>query len=278
MKLSAPSIHTWKIPLCLLVLCALSLQLFAQVSGADEQKTAKLKLAAPENSIRDKSRLSKARVAIVIDDVGYKMKAFYRLLDVDAPLTFAVLPEAPHSKAAARVVLFRGRELILHLPMEPTGYPDQDPGPRAITTWLSDKAIRKFTNEHIDRFPGIVGVNNHMGSRFTQDARRMEIVLLELKKRGLFFLDSRTSPNSVGYQIAGRLEIPAAQRTYFFDDTQDEQHSRRKLRMLARHARAHGEAIGIGHPHPTTVAAIEKELPMFERYGVEIVPLSQLVH
>ena len=141
---------------------------------------------------------SRARVAIVVDDLGFRLKPLYRLLDIPEPITFSVLPNAPQSRKVARIVLFRERELILHLPMEPLKYPSKDPGPGALMVSMNDGMLRDRTYKFVDRYAGIVGVNNHMGSRMTRDERRMEVILAALKDKG------RSEERRVGKECRSR--------------------------------------------------------------------------
>jgi polysaccharide deacetylase 2 family uncharacterized protein YibQ len=172
----------------------------------------------------------------------------------------------------------RRREIFLHLPMEPQGYPDVDPGPRVVLVGMSGDRVAELLDEALHALPNISGVNNHMGSAATADAPTMRTLMAELKARDLIFLDSLTSANSVAYQTARAAGVPAARNRIFLDhDRQDQDRIRSRLRALVQAARASGFAIGIGHPHPATLQVLREELPRLQAEGVEFVTVSELL-
>ena len=218
----------------------------------------------------------RARLAIVIDDWGYGWQAAREFLELDAPLTVAVLPNAPYSRQQALQARRRGFEVIVHLPMEPQDG-RADPGPGAITTGLSDEEIRRRVLEAIEAVPGAAGVSNHMGSMATADPRVMERVLEVVGSRGLFFLDSRTTARSVVGSLASAMGVPWAQNQVFLDGEGDPQAVRSRLELAARRALARGEAIAIGHVRPVTARVLQEALPELRRRGIELVPVSALL-
>ncbi|MCW9039088.1 MAG: divergent polysaccharide deacetylase family protein, partial [Rhodospirillales bacterium] len=169
-----------------------------------------------------------------------------------------------------------GHELMVHMPMEPTDH-DFNPGPNALLTGLSDKDLIARLNWNLSRFTGYVGVNNHMGSRFTADPASMATLMEELKHRGLLFLDSRTSPQTVGGDVAALYGVPYAERNVFIDNENNVEAVRRQLRELEALARRKGYAIGIGHPRDATIEALATWLPELSRRGIVLVPLSKIV-
>jgi polysaccharide deacetylase 2 family uncharacterized protein YibQ len=219
-----------------------------------------------------------ARVAIVIDDFGYDGRLARRFLQIDAPLSFSVLPDGTFSKSIARRVLQAGRELMLHLPMEPKGYPEVDPGIGALLTEMTDMELLAALRKNLDSLPSIKGVNNHMGSRFCENEDKLRLVMRELKNRGLFFVDSRTTTGTQAYRIAQEEEVPSAERNVFLDNIQSPQAVRRQLKRLIQLAKLKGEAIGIAHPHEVTLKVLKEDVPKFSSNGIELVPVSQLVH
>lgn len=225
--------------------------------------------AAPARPVR-------ARLAIVIDDWGYGWRAAETFFGLDAPLTVAVIPFLPYSRTQALRARARGFEVLVHLPMQPED-PRYDPGPMAITTDLPDEEIRRRVELAVEAVPGAVGASNHMGSRATADRRVMEQVLAALARRGLFFLDSRTTSRSVAGAVARELGLPWAQNDLFLDGERDVPAVGRRIELGARRALAVGQAVVIGHVQPATAAALAALLPELRRRGVEVVPVSQLL-
>ncbi len=220
-------------------------------------------------------RPPRPRLAIVVDDLGTDKRIAEELLRLDAPLTFSILPFQPHSRRIAQKAHAKGREVILHLPMEPRGFPLKDPGKGALFVAMSERELLRQLRKDLDSVPFIVGVNNHMGSRFMEHDMSVRLVLGELKKRGLFFLDSRTTAKTQGYQIARELALLAGERDLFLDNENDVQDIRTQLEGLIRLARDHGTAIGICHPYPTTITALKGMIAKIKAQGIRIVPLSQ---
>ncbi|MFP4346971.1 MAG: divergent polysaccharide deacetylase family protein [Thermodesulfobacteriota bacterium] len=217
------------------------------------------------------------RVAIIIDDVGYDRTIAENLLSLDAALTFSVLPHSPHRKVLISKIASQGRELMLHLPMEPIEYPKVDPGPDALITRMDPDRLLDRLEAHLNDMPEAAGVNNHMGSRMTARFPDMYRIFSVLKERRLFFIDSYTTPDSACLPSARLMRIPFARRDVFLDHSQDPADVRSQINRLIRLAEIYGEAVAIGHPHPVTYAVLKRELPrLLQR--VEIVPASHLVH
>jgi polysaccharide deacetylase 2 family uncharacterized protein YibQ len=220
-------------------------------------------------------RPPRPRMAIVVDDLGPDKRIAAELLRLDAPLTFSILPLQAHSRDIAQKAHAQGREVILHLPLEPRGFPLKDPGKGALFVAMSEGELLRQLRKDLDSVPFIVGVNNHMGSRFMEHGESVRLVLGELKKRGLFFLDSRTTAKTQGYQIARELALLAGERDIFLDNENDVQDVRAQLEGLIRFARDHGKAIGICHPYPSTITALKGMITKIKAAGIRIVPLSQ---
>lgn len=219
-----------------------------------------------------------SKVAIVIDDLGGNLRAAHELIRLGEPLTFAVLPKLPHSREIDRAASQAGREVLLHLPMEPFGYPEKNPGPGALLGSMSAEKMLAVLEEDLEDVPHSIGVNNHMGSLLTEDEEVMRRILSYVKERKLFFLDSYTTPRSVVEEVAGRLGLPSASRHVFLDHVPyDEEYVDGQMDKLVEAAKEHGVAIGIGHPHQATIAALKKRLPTLAQEGVSVVPISLLV-
>jgi uncharacterized protein len=215
---------------------------------------------------------SKPLVAIVIDDVGLDRPHSKRAWELPGPLTMSFLPYAKDLREQAKAARAHGHELMLHLPMEPNGR--ADPGPNALLVSLSDNELRQRVNGALDSFDGYVGVNNHMGSRFTAFKPGMETTLRLFKARGLLFLDSRTTADSVGDQLAQELGVPSVARNVFLDDDESVDAVRRKLAETEAVARRQGFVVAIGHPHPATLQALSEWLPGLSAKGLVLAPLS----
>ncbi len=216
-----------------------------------------------------------AVVALVIDDLGRSVGDVARLAALGVPVTYAVLPFESRTSEVAGELRRLGAELILHLPMEPsTG---ADPGPGALRRSMSPAELAGATRAALDAVPGAVGVNNHMGSSLSADRPSMDAVLREIGRRGLYFLDSRTSAESVGYRAARDLEIPAAERQVFLDPDPRAEAVRYQFRRLLDVARERGAAIAIGHPHAETLRVLEEEVPLARERGYRFVPVSYLL-
>lgn len=217
------------------------------------------------------------KVAIIIDDLGYNNANAQELLKIDAPLTFSFFPQGPYSKSLAQKAHTMGRDVMLHLPMEPYEYPQKNPGNGALLLAMDNEELLKKLGADIGSVPFIKGVNNHMGSKFTEDKEKMRVILNELEKRGLFFLDSRTSKNTVGYSVAKEMGLKAVERNIFLDNNQDVKSINSQIYKLARLAIKDGSAVGIGHPYPSTIEALKQMIPELKAKGIEVVPVSQLV-
>ncbi len=215
-------------------------------------------------------------VAIVIDDMGYDKVVGQRFLDLDLELSFAFLPKAPHAKKLAEIARQHGRDVLLHLPMEPL---DRrfDPGPGALYTSMSGREIKAVLDDDLFALPAIIGVNNHMGSRFTAHKAGMVSVLKVVYEKKLFFLDSMTSADSVAYKTAVKMGIKTGRRQVFLDNEKDRIKIRAQIVHLVELARENGEAIAIGHPFMETYEAlgyVREEL----LNKVRLVGVSRLMH
>jgi len=214
------------------------------------------------------------KIAIVIDDLGVENKLSQELLRWDLPITFSILPFTPFSKTLAREAHRKGREVILHLPMEPHGYPQVRPGEGVLLEEMDEASFLHQLSKDIEAVPYIKGVSNHMGSRLMEDPEKMRIIFSELKRRGLFFLDSRTTPQTIGFQVAQSMGLKALERSIFIDNSLTEEDIKRQLEQLIQISLSKGKAIGIGHPHPSTLKFLKEMIPKMKEKGIELVPLS----
>ncbi|MFH0777479.1 MAG: divergent polysaccharide deacetylase family protein [Candidatus Eisenbacteria bacterium] len=220
----------------------------------------------------------RACLAIVIDDLGYGNEDLLEeFLKLDYPLTFSVLPGYGKSRRTAEAVLKSGKELFLHLPMEPHGYPSVKPGKLPILVDLSPGEIKERLAKHLNSLPDVVGVNNHMGSLATQDPEVMKAILEETKRRGLIFLDSMTDPGAVSMRVAREIGAPCLENDLFLDRIKnDEKTVRKAFERAKRIALARGRAIAIGHLYAGTLNVLKEELPELEASGISLAAVSGL--
>jgi hypothetical protein len=216
------------------------------------------------------------RIAIVIDDAGLDHRRTARAIALPAPLTISFLTYGegllPQVKAASAA----GHELIVHVAMQAMSRAE-DPGPDVLLRDIEPDEIMARLTHVLGQFDGYVGINNHMGSLFTADRPGMELVLGELKRRGLLFLDSRTGPHTVGAEVSRELQLPFAERDVFLDNEATVSAVNRQLQEVERIARAKGQAVAIGHPHDGTLDALAKWLPEAKAHGFVLVPISTIV-
>jgi polysaccharide deacetylase 2 family uncharacterized protein YibQ len=204
------------------------------------------------------------RIAVVIDDMGIDRRRSAAAIALPGPLTLAFLPYARELPEQTRIAHAAGHELIVHVPMEPESK-GADPGPTVLMGNDTDQEIDSKLVWALGRFEGFVGVNNHMGSRFTQDESGMTVLMRALQRRGLLFLDSRTSGSSVGLQTARRIGVPAAKRDVFLDNYDSSAEVAKQLKEVEAVARRNGYAVAIGHPRDATLNQLARGCPLFAK-------------
>jgi polysaccharide deacetylase 2 family uncharacterized protein YibQ len=210
-----------------------------------------------------------------MDDLGYDLSQVKRLAALKLPVTCSVLPGSPYGPQVVEAASKAGIECLLHLPMEAEGVPVKRLGEGALLMDMDAGALLHTLRQDLLGLPGVKGVNNHMGSRLTANEPRMKVVLEELKRRHLFFLDSRTTSHSLGYSLAHQLGLRAASRDVFLDNVQDKDAVLSQLARLMSVARSQGEAVAICHPYPATFAALEEALPLL-RGKAQLVAVSAI--
>ena len=214
-------------------------------------------------------------VAIIIDDVGYHRRLDKEFIELPHKLSFAFLPYGPFTQKYAALAHRLGKDVLIHIPMEPAEH-DVNPGPGTLRTSMTPEAIIQTLSNDLDLVPFAIGANNHMGSRFTQDPEAMDLVLMELKRRGLFFIDSRTTTKTVAYREAISLGIPALERHVFLDYADGPEIVEHSLDRLLKIAGERGYAVAIGHPFQNSLEVLKKHLPIMQK-EVKIVPVSHLI-
>jgi polysaccharide deacetylase 2 family uncharacterized protein YibQ len=193
------------------------------------------------------------------------------------PLTFAILPREKHSGELARKATALHFPVMLHLPMEPKDVVHNDPGPSALMLKMTDSELKSQFDRDVASVPDIVGINNHMGSAFTEDEPHMRLVLGWIKKRNLYFLDSRTSGKSVGCKAAGAEGVPCLANQTFLDNADDVKSIEAQLDLVMNLALKRGQTIAIGHyRRKYLVQALREKIPEFQSHGVTIVALPSL--
>ncbi len=217
------------------------------------------------------------RLAIIIDDIGYADLVSDRLRDLGIPLTAAVIPDAPYARSEAQRLHDYGLEAIIHLPMQPKDPANHHPRDQFVLVDSSDAEIEEILQRAMAVVPYARGVNNHMGSRLTSDPQAIRRLLGMIKERGLFFVDSKTTGETVAFATARALQIRTALRDVFLDDVQTYEHAGAQLRRLVELARQNGKALAIGHPFASTLDALRDAVPWLKQQGVAIVPVSELL-
>ena len=214
------------------------------------------------------------RIALIIDDMGYRKSAGEQALALPGKVTYAFLPQTPHAWEQATQAHELQREVMLHLPMESDM--DNPLGAGALTLDMSQREFLVTLERNLASVPYVSGVNNHMGSLLTRDPTAMRWLMGRLREAGLYFIDSRTTDATVAERVAQVHQVASARRHVFLDYSQDEGVVREQLDKLIQTARRQGSAIGIGHPYPETLAVLAQELPKLQAEGIELVPASVL--
>ena len=229
----------------------------------------------PSEPSRPKSTASMPLVAILIDDMGYNFSINNKFLKLEAPLSFSFLPTAPYTPKLAKKAKDLGKDVLIHLPLEPVNTAI-DPGPGVLRLSMDFDSMLQILRKDLDAVPGAIGVNNHMGSKFTTSKKGMELILTEIKRRGLFFVDSKTTHDSVAYATARSMGIPAAERTVFLDHDTQKESIRREINKMVKLSIENGCVLAIGHPTSNTWKVLYEELPRV-RKSVSIVPVHKIL-
>jgi hypothetical protein len=217
----------------------------------------------------------KGRIAIVIDDWGYNLNNLGMLDGFRRPLTIAILPSLSYSRKISEALHGSGFEIILHLPMEP--HEKYRLEKNTIMNSFDTATIRNIIEQDLANIRYAKGASNHMGSSVTENARAMEIILKELKKKHLYFLDSFVTNHSVGLRLAKKIGLGFAERDVFLDNTEEAGYIRKQIYKLKIKAKAYGQAIGIGHDRKVTIEVLKEVMPQLEAEGYKFVFVSELI-
>ncbi|WP_262695125.1 divergent polysaccharide deacetylase family protein [Kordiimonas aquimaris] len=223
------------------------------------------------------SETDKPKIAIIIDDLGLDEEATYTFAKMTGPLTLAYLPYAEHLEAQTKLIREAGHELMVHLPMQ-SQRETADPGDNALLADLTFDEFSKRLEWNLSRFDNYVGINNHMGSSLTENPGLMVRVMARLKRDGHLFVDSLTTPDSVGVRAANAVNVPYAKRDVFLDNERNPDYIRGQIATLERIARKRGYAVGIGHPYPETITELKRWQETLEGKELQLVPISQIVN
>lgn len=237
-----------------------------------------LNLGKTQEQLAARPRHFEGRLAIVVDDCGTDIKAVRTLLNMDVPFNFSILPGKDFSSDILAAVNEKGRVALLHLPMEPINRNAMSEGANTITTDMSDHQTAELTRKHVKGLYGVVGVNNHQGSKVTADPKQMKVVLKVLQDEGLFFMDSKTNSETVARDVAREMGIKTCMNDKFLDNSTDPQAIREELYKVLEMAERNGTAIAICHARPGTVAMWQKYLQEIKDTGITFVPLTDLLY
>lgn len=216
-----------------------------------------------------------SKIAIVIDDIGYR-KSDAKALTLPGNVTYSVLPHTPYGKKLAHQAHRDEHDIMLHIPMEAEN--SKKLGPGALTTQMTEQAIRTSLARSFDEIPFAIGINNHMGSKLTKLYSPMAWTMRFLKERDVLFLDSLTTQRSQAENVANHFGVTALHRHIFLDNELSDEYISKQFQQLVRHAKKHKVAIAIAHPHPQTIETLSRLIPTLAENDIELVSLSSLAN
>lgn len=220
----------------------------------------------------------KPRIAIIVDDNGYNANDCRFLQGIDQPVTISVLPELKFSATTATCARQDGKEVMLHLPMEPHDNRQKYPEHYIIKTSMPAEEVVAMIDRALSSVPYVSGINNHMGSKATENARLMSVLFTQMKKHNLFFVDSRVTAKTICRYLAKERNLPFSERDVFLDNQNDRDYIEGQFRQLAQIARKKGYAIGIGHARPLTWEIIKEQLGALSAAGFEVVTVKNIIN
>lgn len=232
-----------------------------------------LVLVPPANA----AATQKPRIAIIIDDLGYQLRAGRRAVELPGPVACAVLPDTPRAAMLAEEAFAAGKDVLLHLPLQSVGYQGRvEPG-SILLEMTHDELARSFARS-IASIPHVVGVNTHRGSLLTRHPGHMSWLMQEISAEGdLFFVDSYTTRESIALKIARESGVPSVRRDVFLDPDRSPATVAREFARLKKLARQRGMAVAIGHPYATTLTLLERELPKLADQGFDLIGIGDYI-
>jgi len=242
----------------------------------EQKKTVSLPVAPAVTAIKLKPG-SSAKIAFVIDDWGYSIKNCHFLKEISSPIAVAILPDLEHSIDVMNCAAENNKEIMLHLPLEPHENSDEYPKDYIINTSMSPTKVDGLLEKILDKMPKVVGVNNHMGSKATEDKDLMHVIFKQLKYRKLFFVDSFVTSGSICRSLAAEMGISFARRDVFLDNKNKHDYIVQQIQLLAKEAEGKGFALAIGHDRELTMQVIKEQIPLLKSQGFEIVTVRELI-
>jgi uncharacterized protein len=226
-------------------------------------------------SITSITKSESAKLAIIIDDIGYNKKNGLAVAELPFKITLAVLPLTPHGKEIAEIAHSKGKEIMLHAPM--SNERNIPLGPGGLTDNISESQLIDILNKDLADIPHVKGVNNHTGSQLTQNKKVMAWLMQYLKLNQLYFIDSRTTAKTQALNQAQAHQLPSSKRDVFLDDHQEVNHIRKQLMTAMKIAKSQGSAIAIGHPYPETIQILKEAEGHSQLQFIELVLVSELL-
>ena len=220
---------------------------------------------------------SGGKIAIIIDDWGQSTANCKYLREIPAPLAVSILPGLRHTRDVANCAKLDHKLTMLHLPLEALHNYDSYPPDYVIKTTMTPELVSKIVDEDLAQLPSIEGVNNHMGSKATEDAPLMRLIFKKIKKKGLFFVDSMTARNTVCAGLADEMGLPFGKRDIFLDNTNTREAITKQIMALAQRARRRGYAVAIGHDRHLTMQMLKEEIPLLKKQGFQFVSIKELL-
>ncbi len=217
------------------------------------------------------------RMAVVLDDWGYNRSHCKQLAAFPVPVAAAILPGLDYSSDVLQCARAAGKEALLHLPVEPQVVREKHERGYFLTTEMSQREVRKLLKKTLDEFPGIAGVNNHEGSRGTENVALMTTILGELKRRGLFFVDSVTSAKTVCADVAAKVKVPFARRNVFLDNRNDREYIEKQFALAAKIAKEKGYVLVIGHDRIMTLKVLAEQIPRLRKQGYQFLSVKEYI-
>jgi polysaccharide deacetylase 2 family uncharacterized protein YibQ len=212
-------------------------------------------------------------IALIIDDLGNNLSRGQAAVDLPGKITYAIIPFTPSSRKLAQQALLADKEVMLHAPM--SAVDDAALGEGGLTPQLSREEFLSTLTAALDSLPGVSGANNHMGSDLTTRRKQMAWLMQELRWRDLYFVDSRTSDQTVAASVAAEFRVPHLSRQVFLDNNRDTNKIDERFDALVTLAKKQGLAVGIGHPYPETIEYLRGALPKLEEQGVRLAFVSE---
>ena len=245
-----------------------SLQVGAENSAEHASET-------PAETVQSQTAEPPARIAIIIDDIGYNLRQGIAAARLPGPLTLAVLPHSPNGVALAELGHEQGKQIMLHTPMSNLQRLPLDRG--GLTETMAQQEFVDVLYDNLESIPHVRGLNNHMGSYLTQLDEPMTWLMTTLARENLFFIDSRTSADSIAWETAQSFQVPTNKRDVFLDNERSFEAIDAQFQQLLRIAHRRGQAIAIGHPYPETIDYLQQVLPTLNASNVQLVPVSDLI-